>query len=180
MLVLTGSVGVGKSTVADAVSELLQWDHGIPHALANLDAFRRASPAPEDDPFHMALGFRNLAAVWGNYRAAGARCLVVDSVMEDGSDVAGLCGAVPGAHVFLARLVAPLEVIHARLRHRETSAESLRWHLERSAHLVRAMADKGVGDAVVDTAGRDPAAIARTVVDRWGVVEWYAAGRGPA
>jgi adenylylsulfate kinase len=46
----------------------------------------------------MALGFRNLAAVWQNYRDAGARCLIIPSLL-DFDDQAEVRKAVPGADI---------------------------------------------------------------------------------
>jgi len=71
VIVVTGPVGVGKSSVAAAMSQLLD-QTGMPHALIDLDALRWCHPSPAHDPFHIALGLRNLAAVWTNYHAANA------------------------------------------------------------------------------------------------------------
>ena len=67
----------------------------------------------------MALGFRNLAAVWQNYRDAGARCLIIPSLL-DSDDQAELRKAVPGADIYVVRLVAPLAVNHDRIRGRRS------------------------------------------------------------
>ena len=75
-LLLTGAVGVGKTTVADAVGALLE-EHGVPGAVIDLDAIRRAWPAPPGDRFHTTIELANLRSVARNYREAGAEVLVV-------------------------------------------------------------------------------------------------------
>jgi adenylylsulfate kinase len=169
VLNLIGPVGIGKSTVADALADILAYDYGIPHAVVDLDHVRRAFPPPPDDPFHMALGFRNLAAVWQNYAEAGARCLIVPSVMESAGDLAALAAAVPGADVFVVRLTAAPEVNAARIRGREHSAAALAWCLNRAAQLAHELAEKRLEHVVVATDGKTPRAVAEEVLERWGV-----------
>ena len=72
VLVITGPVGVGKTTVAAALSELLgQAD--LAHAVIDLDWLRWCYPSPANDPFHLELGIQNLAAVWSHYQALEQR-----------------------------------------------------------------------------------------------------------
>jgi len=59
VLLLTGSVGVGKTSVAESLSGLLTAE-SIPHALANMDWLRYVYPMAETDPYNTALGLRNL------------------------------------------------------------------------------------------------------------------------
>jgi len=118
----------------------------------------------------MALGFRNLAAVWQNYRDAGARCLIIPSLL-DSDDQAELRKAVPGADIYVVRLVAPLAVNHDRIRGREISADSLRWHLQRSQFLHQKLAEQPLEHTTVDTEGRLPDALAREVITRWGILQ---------
>ncbi len=61
-LLVNGTVGSGTSTTAEEVGRLLA-ERGTPHAVVDLDALRRAWPAPPDDPFHGELELANLAAV---------------------------------------------------------------------------------------------------------------------
>ena len=70
LLLITGTVGVGKSSVADEVFEILK-ARGNPVALINLDELGYAHPKPEDDPYQLRLRLKNLAAVWPNYCEIG-------------------------------------------------------------------------------------------------------------
>jgi len=137
MLVLTGPVGVGKTTVAQAISDLLS-EHGLAHAVVDQDWLRSCLPGPPHDPFQMALGLKNLAAVWANYRAAGAERLIIADVVETQSDRAHYQTAVPGADLTVVRLHATLPTLHARLARRDAGA-SLVWHQQRAAELIRLM-----------------------------------------
>lgn len=78
VLNIIGPVGIGKTSVAFAISDIFQYDYSqvLPHALIDLDDVRHAWPAPENDPFNMELGFKNLASVWRSYEEAGAKCLI--------------------------------------------------------------------------------------------------------
>ncbi len=162
MLVITGPVGVGKTTVAQAISDLLG-EHGLAHAVVDQDWLRACLPTPPRDPFHMELGLKNLAAVWANYRAAGAERLIIADVVETERDRAQYQSAVPGADVTVVRLHATLPTLHSRLARRDTGA-SLAWHQHRAAELVLLMERNGIGDVIIDTEGKPERDVASEIV----------------
>lgn len=166
VLIVTGPVGVGKTAVAAALSDLLE-DAGVPHAMVDADQLRWCYPAPPDDQFRVALGLRNVAAVWANYRAEGARRLVLADVVEQRSNVYGYQDVIPGAEIIVVRLRASLSTIQGRLRGRETGA-SLEWHLHRAAELTEIMERNQVGDLLIETDGKPVSAIAREALARLG------------
>ncbi len=166
VLAITGPVGVGKTTVAGSISELLG-SAGLAHAFVDLDWLRWCYPSPTHDPFHMALGRRNLAAVWANYRAAGAERLILVDIVESRDEVARYEAAVPGAAIVVVRLQAALPTILRRLEGREAGA-SLAWHQQRAAELAAQMERDKVEDLLVDTEGKVAADIAREIVVRSG------------
>jgi adenylylsulfate kinase len=172
VLNIIGPVGIGKTSVAFAISDIFQYDRDevFPHALIDLDDVRREWPAPEGDRFNMALGFKNLAAVWKNYQEAGAKCLIIPSVMESPDDFDKIRAAVPGADIFVVRLVAPLHVNHKRIRGREKTEDGITWHLERSTQLAKELEEKKLEHIVINTEGRQPDEIAREIAERWGVL----------
>jgi adenylylsulfate kinase len=169
VLNIIGPVGIGKSTVADAISEIFRSDYALPHAVIDLDHIRRCYPAPDDDVFHIALGFTNMAAIWKNYVAAGARRLIIPSLMGGADNAGSIRRAVPGAETLVARLTAPLDVIHDRIRAREVTERSLDWNLRRATDLVASLPGDRPGDVTVATEGRRPAEIAREIIATWGV-----------
>jgi len=166
VLVVTGPVGVGKTATAEAISDLLN-QAGVAHAMVDLDQLRWCHPAPPHDRFHVALGLTNLAAVWANYRAAGAGRIVIADVVESPDEVAGYRSAIPGADVRVVRLHAALPTIERRLEGRNEGA-SLVWHRHRAAELSEIMERARVGDLLVDTDGKSVAAVAREILARVG------------
>jgi predicted kinase len=166
VLLITGPVGVGKTTVAGEVSALLA-RAGVAHALVDIDGLSECYPAPPDDPFNEALALRNLAAVWANYRAAGAGRLVLARVLESRDDLERYRAAVPGAVIQVVRLRASVDTLTGRVRRREAGA-GLAWHVARAAELAAQMDRDRVEDAVIETDGRPLADIARDVLARAG------------
>src|SRR5580700_6938474 len=75
VLVLTGPVGVGKSTIAAEAAWLLR-QADVAHALVDLDRIEQCWPVPADDPGNERVSRRNLACMWANFRQAGADRLI--------------------------------------------------------------------------------------------------------
>lgn len=175
VLNIIGPVGIGKTSVAYAISDIFQYDydHVLRHAIVDLDEVRRQWPAPEKDPFNTALGFKNLAAVWKNYQAAGAECLIIPNVTENAEGFDELHAAIPGADIFVVRLTAPLHINHERIRGREKTENDLKWHLDRSTQLARELDEKKLEHIAIDTEGKQPAEIAREIVEYWGVLKQF-------
>jgi adenylylsulfate kinase-like enzyme len=164
VLLITGPVGVGKTAVAFEVSELLE-AKGIPHAVVDMDGLTGCFPRPPQDRFHNELGFRNLAAVWANYRAAGASRLVLARVIETRSELDAYRAAVPSAAIVVVRLKAPVSDLAARVRQREVGSGLAR-HLSRAAELAELMEREQVEDYLVETGGRAVAEIAQEILNR--------------
>jgi adenylylsulfate kinase-like enzyme len=162
VLIINGPVGVGKSTTANTVSELLE-ARGVPHAVIDMDYLRSVYPRPEDDPFHVALGYRNLAAVWQNFFAAGARIAIIPSVVESSENIEAYRQAIPGAEITVVRLSASVETRHARLARRELGT-GLAWHTARTEELQRLLEERQLDDAVIDTEGKTALEVAGEVL----------------
>lgn len=162
VLVITGPVGVGKSTVSQAASDVLS-DFGLAHGVVELDCLRHCHPSPPDDRFHMALGFRNLAAVAANYRAAGAERLILVDIVETRAQTEDYRAAIPGAEVTVVGLRGTLETIRSRLAGRESGA-NLEWHQARAAELIGQWEASPVEDYLVSTEGLTPLEVARAVL----------------
>ena len=146
-VVLTGPVGVGKTTTAWAVGDALS-AAGVSHAVIDMDALRWCRVSHPADRFNTALGLRNLAAVAANYRAAGVRRFVLADVVETAESRVAYADALGAARVVIVRLEAPLSLLEQRLRGRERGA-SLEWHLRRAAELAGQMARDQIQDLVL-------------------------------
>ena len=162
VLVITGPVGVGKTTVAGAISELLTGAK-IAHAVVDLDWLRWCAPSPADDPFHIALGLQNLALVWANYRAAGAERLILVDIVETRALLDQYQVAIPMAAITVVRLHATLATLRSRLAGREFGA-SLVWHQQRAAELLGLMEAHPVEDFRVDVEGMTVLEIAQEIL----------------
>ena len=177
-LLITGPVGVGKTTVASEVSELLE-AAAIPHAFVDIDALRWCYPGPPGDRFRAGLARRNLAAIWPNFVACGATHLLLADVLEERAELAGYREAVPGAAITVVRLTAAPETLAARVARRELGA-GLAWHLARAAELAAQMDEKRVEDLLVATEGQSVRAVAEEILLRVGWLSRPAAPPPPA
>ena len=170
VLIVTGPVGAGKTTVAAAISAELE-RRDVAHAWVDVDQLAQCFPRPADDPFHGRLAMRNLAAVGRNAIAAGAGRLILPCVIEDAAGRNAIVAAIPGAELTVVRLGVRPETVAARLRGRE-SGESLAWHLRRAPELTAIMERNGIGDLMVETDGRTPEELALEIL---GLVGWSGA-----
>jgi chloramphenicol 3-O-phosphotransferase len=160
---INGTVGVGKTAVAEAVGDLLA-DVGVCHAVLDLDWLRKSWPAPPGDRFNFGMLLRNLRSIAGNYLDAGATRLVLAGVIEEHEERKQLADAV-GVDLTVCRLRAELPVIHQRLAHRHDSErEALQWHLDRSGELDRILIRSAVDDFTIDTSADSVTDVAVSVI----------------
>ena len=113
-LLLTGVTGVGKSTVADAIGRVLT-RAGTTTAVIDADMLAQFGPPPGDIDFYDRLKCTNLAALWANFRDAGARFVVVSAVIETMALRERYAAGLAGCEVRMVRLTAPPEVVRRRL-----------------------------------------------------------------
>jgi adenylylsulfate kinase len=165
VLLITGPVGVGKTTTADSVSYLLA-QRGVRNACVDLPQIGKAFPAHDADPWNEELIHRNLACMWANFKAAGAERLVVSRVLETRSGLGRIAEAVPGAEITVVRLRAPLAILHRRIRARNPRPE---WFLDAATELSQAMELHALEDFLVDNEDMSADETAKAVlqVTRW-------------
>jgi len=172
VLVITGPVGVGKSTIAAEAAWLLR-QADVPHALVDLDRIEQCWPVPADDPWNERVSHRNLACMWANFRQAGADRLIFARVLETRSLLRRVTEAVPGAQITVVRLWAPVVVLQERIRSREASDPD--WFLGAAAHTAEVFERARVEDHLVDNENRPAAVVAEEVLHRVG---WLSSGAG--
>ena len=157
LLIISGSMGAGKTIVLSEASDLLA-QAGVPHAAIDLDWL--SVMHPQQNQYGLELALANLRAVWPNYVAAGAARLIVANVVEDERELDLYRTAVPGAQPIVCRLTAPLALMHQRLRVREPGmfqhqalarSTELAGILERAA-IEHFTVDNGRGRLVTDVA----------------------------
>ena len=128
-LLITGTTGVGKSTVAAEINDQLA-ARKVPNAAVDLDAL--VWQWPSTSPWNVDLMFENLEAIWPNYLAHGATHLVLARVQQDRAELDRYQSAIPGAEITVCRLVAPEVTRVKRLHGRMPPGPSLDWHLKRT------------------------------------------------
>lgn len=96
-LVLTGTVGSGKTAVATEIGALLE-RHAVPHAIIDLDWLGWVHVGPDFDEVDDLI-MRSLAAIWPNLRAVGARRLVLSRALLSTAAIEALQAAVPASDV---------------------------------------------------------------------------------
>ena len=132
-LLITGTVGAGKTSVAEMVGDLLT-ETGVPNAVIDLDWLRRSRPSPSGDRFNVAMALRNLRSVARNYQDAGAVRIVLAGVIEtrDGRERHEDALGVP---LSVCRLRVDLPLVRARLaRRHEAEGAVLQGYLARSGN----------------------------------------------
>jgi adenylylsulfate kinase len=149
-VLVTGTVGVGKSATADWMGSWLR-AAGVPHAVIDLDEIRQYWPTPRYDPFGFEIGLSNLKPMVANYLAAGIRRLVLAGVCESRAARESYETTI-GLPLIVCRLRAPLAVLQSRLRRRHVADPTgLAWHLARAEELDVILDSADIADVEVAT-----------------------------
>ncbi|WP_285724472.1 AAA family ATPase [Psychromicrobium xiongbiense] len=164
---LNGTVGAGKTTVADRLGDALK-QRGIAHAIVDLDAIRRAWPAPLGDRFGHELELANLKVMAANYALAGIDTFVLAGVIEDPAEIERYRQALGGRPLLICRITAREAVRRARLaaRHQD-DPQGLEWHLHRTTELEGLLVETALDDMVLDSSDRSADAVAGEILDLW-------------
>ena len=115
VLVITGTMGSGKTTMLGEASDLLT-ARGMAHAAVDVDTLGMGHLA---ETAWADLSYRNLASVWRNYAASGATRLLIAEAIEHVSELHRFREAIPGAQIIVCRLTASLATMQARVSQRE-------------------------------------------------------------
>lgn len=115
LLIITGSMGSGKTAVMAEASDILAM-RGIPHAAIDLDmlGFVHLPATPSDDVM-----YRNLQAVCQNYAALGVERFLLARAIENQSDLDHCIAAVAAKEVAVCRLTASIQTMQRRVGLRE-------------------------------------------------------------
>ncbi|HET6171176.1 MAG TPA: hypothetical protein VFD90_01140 [Gaiellales bacterium] len=161
-ILLTGTMGSGKTAVAIALGELLElWEQ--PYALVDLDWLGWVDPAPASLLTQRSVLAQNLRLIWPTFREAGVERLVLARYVEDRAQLDEFRAALPGVELVVVRLVASQAVIERRLRARDSGAQ-LAEHLAQTAEFAARGEANALEDAVVENGDRPLAEVAADVL----------------
>ena len=164
VLVITGSMGSGKTTVMNEASDLLQLQ-GIYHASIDLDALGASHLPPEQGGGDVER--RNLQCVWQNFAALGFRRLLLATAIEKQIDLESLQDAVPAREWIICRLRADLATMEKRVRSREPGI--MQEQLVARVSVLEEILDRcSLEDFSVANEGRPVTDVAREVLTRAG------------
>jgi hypothetical protein len=135
VLFLGGRSGVGKTSVANEIHAQLS-AAGVRHCLIEGDNLDLAFPPP----WEHGLAERNLAAMWGNYRALDYRRLIYTNTVSVRFVDALTTAMNDDPHVTAVLLTAGDETARQRLAQREIGT-ALHIHVQRSDRAARELAE---------------------------------------
>jgi gluconate kinase len=163
VIILSGSMGCGKTTVLGEASDVLS-THYIAHACVDLDAIGTVL-IPEDVAADLVR--RNLAGIYANFVSAGLSHVLLAEAVENRRDLDNLRGAMPEAEIVVCRLTAAFATMESRLRVREPGMNQAKL-LARARELQQVLDAAQVEDFTVVNDDRSVTAIAHEVLERAG------------
>jgi adenylylsulfate kinase-like enzyme len=167
-VLINGTVGSGKTTVATALAESLRTDE-ISGAVIDLDWLGEFWPHPPGDRFNLAITLANLRDLAANVRAAGARVLIMAGVIETEEQRRRHADAVAGP-LDVVRLKTDLDLIRSRLHDRhDRDPAGLDWHLQRSGELDAILDRAAIDDLVLDATELSPEQSAARIRAHFGI-----------
>jgi adenylylsulfate kinase len=122
-LLLTGSVGSGKTTLAKETGELLR-AAGVAHAVIELDWLSWCSPPGDGAPARRQLLLDNLRSVRSHYQQAGIDRFVLAGSIVSPEHLRGVDRAL-ALPLTIVRVSAPLEVIANRVDRRDPASKTI-------------------------------------------------------
>jgi hypothetical protein len=162
VLLVTGGLGAGKTSVAVKVGELLA-ARGTPSSVIDLDQLCWTTPDAASGFDVTDVLASSLRALLPVHQAAGVHRFVLPRLLRDADDVESVAGAVAPARVVVVLLTADARERERRLVRRD-SASTVQGHLDEVELLLP---DPAIADIVVATDGRTVAEVAAEVLSRW-------------
>lgn len=166
VLVISGSMGAGKTTVLGEASDVLA-ARRIPHAAIDLDALY-AVLLPDESARQLTL--QNLATVFGNFVAAGIERLLLAVAVESRADLQALRASMNEPELVVCRLRARPETMQRRIRLREPGMHQEQF-VARSESLDAVLSTANVEDFTTLNDDRDVTEVAEEVLRRAGWID---------
>lgn len=157
-LVINGSPGAGKNTIANAIAEKLRLADQQ-HTVIDVDELGRLYPENHDE-----IMWQNLTVVVQNYMVLENIKLILPVCLDSQDALDKLKAAVPANKLTICELTAPVEVLESRVTAREPNAY---WQ-EKLRKLVRVynnMPEK-FADFQVNTEKLSPEQVAQQILSK--------------
>jgi adenylylsulfate kinase len=165
-LLLTGTIGSGKTALATEAGELLG-ERGTGTAVIDLDWLGWFHAPARSSVVLGDLIARNLDAVWPAFREAGATRVILSRMVLSASEVDAFRRALPGVDLTVTRVIASAPVIEERLRRRDTGS-ILEGHLVEAAAMTAQLDELGIEDLRIDNDGAPIREVALDLLRRIG------------
>ena len=161
ILLITGTVGSGKTIVAIDVGEQLA-DMGLPNAVIDLDWLGWVNVGGKFNEYDQLI-MQNVISMWPNYRVIGVEYLVLARMFLQREPLDFLAKAFPNTPVTVVRLVASKKTLEKRLSQRD-SGETLREHLGEMESMNNILDELKLEDAVLANEGYSVEEIAKQTI----------------
>jgi adenylylsulfate kinase len=165
-ILVTGTVGVGKTSVLVEIGEALALS-ASPYAIVDLDWLAWLRPAEGSDASLQRVLADNLRAVTRTFRRAGVERLVLARAVRHEVEVEAIREAVRPYPLGVVRLTASPATIASRLAARDSGAQ-LAEHLAEAAAFAADAESADIGELVIATDERGVGALALEVLERSG------------
>jgi len=165
LLIITGTMGAGKTSILGEASDILALRH-IAHAAIDLDALGLAylpSTASND-----GVMYRNLQSICENYASIGVTRVLVARAIEDRAELELCRSAVSALNTVVCRLTASVETMQQRVKMRESGVSQLEY-VARVADLSRTLDGAQLEDFVVTGERRSVTEVAKEMLVK---AEW--------
>lgn len=156
VLWLCGPPGVGKTTVGWEIYSQLT-EAGVEAGFVDIDQLGMCYPETAADPGRHLMKAKNLGAVVANFRASGARCVVVSGIVDPAHGVHA--DLIPGVELTVCRLRAGQDEIRERFVGREKRTDSVESVLQDAVD----MDATDFADVCIDTSGLSLGEVTRLV-----------------
>ena len=164
LLIITGTMGSGKTTVLAEASDILALRH-IMHAAIDLDALGLGHfPAAASSDGRM---YRNLRSVCKNYASHGVNRLLLARAIENRAELELCRRVVSATNTVICRLTASIETMQQRVQMRELGV-SHREYVARVAELNAILDRARLEDFIITTENRSPNDTARETLVKAG------------
>lgn len=167
LVLISGPVGVGKTSVAEELSGLLETAN-VGHTFVDLDGLAKTFPRPNEDRYGENIALKNLSAVWANAYESGVRNLIVARVIETTDSAKRIQHAVGAETAIIVQLMASDETLFGRVRRREIGSGRA-WHERRSLELSKQFQHSSPADMSIDTSDKSIELVANEIRE---LVDW--------